>query len=66
MTADEREQEERRQLCRQERVGQNNAAAEWDRAWRRRMEALNLRFRARDLAGDAEQHLQPLPPAFDL
>jgi len=65
MTADQHEEEQRRQVRRQARVAQNNTAAESDRAWRCRMEVLNLRLRARERA-DAEQHLQPLPPTFEL
>jgi hypothetical protein len=50
MRADERERE--REGIRQERVAQNNANAEWDRAWRQRMDTLNLLMRARELAAE--------------
>jgi hypothetical protein len=50
MRGDDRER--RRKEIRQKRVAKNNANAEWDRAWRLRMEALNLRMRARELAAE--------------
>ena len=56
MPADERERERRRQ----QRVAQNNANAEWDRAWRLRMSALNMLMRARELAR-VEQPPSPVP-----
>jgi len=49
MRGDDRER--RREEIRQKRVAKNNANAEWDRAWRR-MEALNLLMRARELAAE--------------
>jgi hypothetical protein len=56
MRTDGRERE--REEIRQQRVARNNLSAEWDRAWRLRMRALNVLMRARELAAEPFERLR--------